>query len=269
MQNHSPKMSNQISSDRQSLSVTHCLTISSDLSWTLSVHGMKIDASVCPLLNKISTKLSNKTSLQPLMSLLENSMVCPGHPDEQKWPRQKKGKFLSMDGKTVARLDDYSAVTLNGNVYQTTVRFCMCEVVVSSGKCSQCVSYQNTLRKMRHRWSKQKSLTPTRRQSSRSKVNIRFLNTPEKRSRYRDMKRRIDNQSKEVQRLRIAAAMQANGVELEPGMHSDLEGIMDEMTEKIHHEHPDGFRRIFWDQQLAPLKNSNPKQLRCMASGHN
>ena len=31
------------------------------------------------------------------------------------------------------------------------------------------------------------------------------------------MKRRIDKQSKEVQSLKIAAAMQANGVELEPG----------------------------------------------------
>ena len=64
------------------------------------------------------------------------------------------------------------------------------------------------------------------------------------------MKRRIDNQSKEVQRLRIAAAMQANGIELEPGMHSDLKGIMDEMTEKIHHEHPDGFRHIFGTNSL-------------------
>ena len=74
--------------------------------------------------------------------------------------------------------------------------------------------------------------------------------------------KRIDNQSKEVQRLRIAAAMQANGVELEPGMHSGLKGIIDEMAEKIHHEHPDGFWHIFWDQQLAALKTSNPKQLR-------
>ena len=38
-----------------------------------------------------------------------------------KWPRQLKGKLLSRDGKIVARLDHYSAVTLNGNVYQVTV----------------------------------------------------------------------------------------------------------------------------------------------------
>ena len=269
VQNHSPtniiicKMSSLLSSGRQSVTVTHCLTINNDLSWTLSVHGMNVDSRVCPLLRKISTKV-NKDSLQQLLYLLENSTVCPGHPDEQfiEMAKAKKGKLQSKDGTTVARLDDYSDVTLNDKVFQATVRICTCEVLVSNGKCAKCVSYRNTLRKMRHRWSKQKSLTPTRRQSSRSKVNIRFLNTPERHSRYRDMKRRIDKQSKEVQRLRVAAAVQANGVELEPGLHSDLKGIMDEMTEKIHDENPDGFRRIFWDQQLAALETSNHKQLR-------
>ena len=66
------------------------------------------------------------------------------------------------------------------------------------------------------------------------------------------MKKMIDKQSKEVQRLRIAAAMQANGVELEPGMH--LKGITHETAEKIHHQHCDGFQCIFRDQQLAALK---------------
>ena len=88
IQNHLPdnvicKMSSRFSSDQHSLSVTHCLTINSDLSWTLSVHGMKIDAHVCPLLSRISTTLNSKSSLQQLLSLLDNSMVCPGHPDEQ------------------------------------------------------------------------------------------------------------------------------------------------------------------------------------------
>ena len=67
------------------------------------------------------------------------------------------------------------------------------------------------------------------------------------------MKRMIDKQSKEVQRLRIAAAMQANGVELEPGMH--LKG-RNETAEKIHHQHRDGFQCM-----LAALKTINAKQL--------
>lgn len=64
-QNHSPnvticEISNQLSSDQLPLTVTHCLTISSDLYWTLSVHGMKIDTYLCPLLSKISKKPSSK-----------------------------------------------------------------------------------------------------------------------------------------------------------------------------------------------------------------
>ena len=159
IQNHSPdnviicKMSSQLSSDRHSLSVTHCLTINSDFSWTLSVHGMKIDAHVCPLLSKISTKLSKKNSLQQLLSLLDSSMVCPGHPDEQfmEMAKAKKGRLLSRDGKIVAKVDNYSPVMLNGDTYQATVRFHNCEVLVNSGKCSKCISYRSTLRKMRHR----------------------------------------------------------------------------------------------------------------------
>ena len=40
---------------------------------------------------------------------------------------------------------------------------------------------------------------------------------------------------------------------------TDLKDIMDEMTENVHNEHPDG---IFWDQQVAALETNNPKQLR-------
>ena len=162
IQNHIPtniiicKMSSQLSSDRHSLTVTHCLTINSDFSWTLSVHGMKINAHMCPLLSKIPTKLSKMSSLQQLLSLLDKSVVCPGHLDEQfmEMAKAKKGNLLSRDGKIVARVDDHSPVMLNGDTYQATVQFHNCEVLVSSGKCSKCVSYRSTLRKMRHRWTK-------------------------------------------------------------------------------------------------------------------
>ena len=64
---------------------------------------------------------------------------------------------------------------------------------------------------------------------------------------YRVLKRKIDEQSKAVQKLRIAVAMQTNGVELEQDLHSHLGDITNKMTEKVHKEfeHPDGFRCIF------------------------
>ena len=79
---------------------------------------------------------------------------------------------------------------------------------------------------------------------------------------YHVLKRKIVELSKEVQKLRIVVAMQANDVELEQDLHSDLRGIMNKMTEKVHEgfEHPDGFRYIFlWDRQLAALETNNPK----------
>ena len=69
---------------------------------------------------------------------------------------------------------------------------------------------------------------------------------------------RIDKQSKEVQKLRIATAMQANGVELESGdFHSHLKGIMDEMTEKVHDEHPDALDTYFGSNKLQLWKLSS------------
>ena len=95
IQNHSPdnviicKMSSQLSSDRHSPSVTHCLTINSDFSWTLSVHGMKIDAHVCPLLSKISTKLSTYNSCC-LCSIVLWFVLVIRMNSSWKWPRPKK-----------------------------------------------------------------------------------------------------------------------------------------------------------------------------------
>ena len=159
-----------------------------------------------------------------------------------KWSRPKKGNLLSRNGKIVARVDDYSSVMLNGDTYQVQRTVPDISILVSSGKYSKCVSFRSTLRTMRHRWSKQKSLTPTHHQSSPSSwVNVQYLKTPEKSNRYRDLKGRIDKQSEEVQKLRITVAMQANGVELEQDLHSNLRGITNKMTEKVHVEHPDGF----------------------------
>ena len=75
------------------------------------------------------------------------------------------------------------------------------------------VSYRNSLR-IYHRWVKQKSLSPSRRQSPRSKVNICCLNTPEKSKRYTQLRSRLDAKSKKVKRLRekIAALTEKNHV---------------------------------------------------------
>ena len=41
-----------------------------------------------------------------------------------------------------------------------------------------------------------------------------------------------------------------SGVEFDSGVHSDLSAIMNEFSEQVYQENPDGFRRICWDQQF-------------------
>ena len=57
-----------------------------------------------------------------------------------KWPRPKKATSYQGMVKIVARVDDYSSVMLNGDMYQ--VQLFDFSILVSSGKCSKCVSFE-------------------------------------------------------------------------------------------------------------------------------
>ena len=257
------KLSNS-SSPSHSVAITHCVSISSDMSWTLSVHGSEVDVESCSVLNMIPKKLCN-TSIISLLHLLERCNVCPGHPDVQfvKMLELKKGRLLAKDGKKVAaRMDGYSSVELNGEHYSKTVRVSNCELLVQGAKCPSCVSYRSTLRRIYHRWVQVRS---PRRQLSSSKTNIRWLNTPEKTKRYSHLRTRMNAKEKEVKRLRekITTLTEENGVLLESSLHSDFTHIMEEMTDQVHAECPDKtFRRVFWDQQLQALKVKDKRQIR-------
>ena len=49
------KLSSNKSPSTHSLAITHCISISSDLSWTLSVHGSKVNVESCGVLNTTTT----------------------------------------------------------------------------------------------------------------------------------------------------------------------------------------------------------------------
>ncbi len=66
-------------------------------------------------------------------------------------------------GQTLFKMDKFMDVSLNvngdgdGDVYCSTLRVSICEMLVSNGKCCKCckcVSYRPTLRKMYSRWRK-------------------------------------------------------------------------------------------------------------------
>ena len=131
-----------------------------------------------------------------MLSILDTSNICAGHPEED-YIRMVE----SRRGKVVA-LVDTSPFTVEGKIFDKTIQSSACEVIVKSKKCSACVSIRGTLRKSYHWWKKQISLSPRRHISTFSKTNFWFLNTPEKKRRYSNLRARFDAKMKEMERMK-------------------------------------------------------------------
>lgn len=259
------KILNQGDNSQESLIVTHSLVVKADLSWTLTVHGKLVNPSNCSHLSSIPAKLSAE-SLANLIAVVDRCSICPGHPDENflKMLEDKKGKLMSKNQGEISTIDNHSPVQMNGRTFSKTVRHSKCQMLVSEGKCSTCVKYRNSLRRIYHRWSKKK-LSPRRREGTNSHTNFRHLNTPEKRRRYRNLRRRLLSTEKEVEKLKqvIEASNEKHGVKVGESVHADLSNIMEEMSGEILEKYPVGsFRRVFWEQQLEAVRKKDRRQIR-------
>lgn len=211
------------------------------------------------------------------MTLLDSCSICPGHPDKHfiDLLESKRGKLLSKNGSETATIDPHDVhcvyISLNGETHSKTVRHSKCELLVGSGKCSSCVAYRNTLRKIYHRWLKQKALSPSYRESATSKVNFTHLNTPEKQRRYTNLRTQLKTTEKQMERLKdkIDHLMKLNGVDLGPETHEDFKSIMTDMTEEVRQKHPpESFERVFWEQQLIALNKKDRRQIRWHPCSH-
>ena len=254
----------KLSTSGTSPSVTLSVIVQSDRSWRIIVHNRKV-STTCSLLSHIPSRITTD-SLKSLMTLLNSCSICPGHPDKHfiDLLESKRGKLLSKNGSEMATIDPHD-VSLNGETHSKTVRHSKCELLVGSGKCSSCVAYRNTLRKINHRWLKQKALSPSRRESVTSKVNFTHLNTPEKQRRYTNLRTQLKTTEKQMERLKdkIDHMMKLNGVDLGPETHEDFKSIMTDMTEDVRQKHPpESFERVFWEQQLVALNKKDRRQIR-------
>ena len=126
--------------------------VKSDRSWTLSVHGRPVTPSQCSAISHFS-RFVTPENVNDLLQYLDKLSVCPAHPDQQ-FIQMAKEKKSFKDGQVSATIDDCADVTLNGETYYGTVRSASCEMLVPSGKCSNCVSYRASLQRMYSRWEK-------------------------------------------------------------------------------------------------------------------
>ena len=95
-------------SDDSLLAVSRALIVHQDLSWNICIHGDRVQPSCCSALSSFPSILTYDAFKQ-LVSALVECNICCGHPDPEfvNMAKVRKGKFLSINKKVIARLDSY------------------------------------------------------------------------------------------------------------------------------------------------------------------
>ena len=97
-----------------------------------------------------------------------------------------------------------------------------------------------------------------------SHVRYRYMRTPEKEWRLRELNSQHHNTDKQLQQVqhRLSLAIQEEGISIDECMHGDLRQIMEECADKVTSEHPVGSSvRMFWEQQLKAESCTNQCQM--------
>ena len=234
------KLNSLPSTSCQILRITLC--VQDNLKWTVFIHGKKLhQISNTPLSGISSTQ--SPLSLQKLISILDEACICPGNPDDQFLPMATahKGVFVSGSGEEKERLEKDFQVILNGDVYHKTIRTTTCSLFVSQGKCNSCKLYRPQLRAMCSRWSKKAAV-------SAKYTNNRYLSTPQKKRKMKELQVRAYTAEKEVKKLRerIEQCAEQNGVQIQPSLNEDFLVNMTENNSQVEEHFPEGsFRRLF------------------------
>ena len=247
---------------------SHTLQINSDFTWNVYVHGHLAQRSQCSLLSDVPERLQCKEDFNSLFAAVCDSNVCIGNPDERFEPLkvERKGVFKNANGDRVVAYVDTKASVLDGSQsYSETIRHNCCELLAAKSRCIKCASYRDSLRSMASRHISLKSTNRSARVSTSSRVNFRYLKSPEKSERYNLSRQEAKVANKEVIRLQklLENTTQRDGVSLSSDVHNTLFGVMKENAPKIEKAFPEGsFRQLFWRQQFEAASKTDARQMR-------
>ena len=251
-----------VASADQPPNVSRAVNVNVDGTWKVFVHNHALNPS-CEAIKVISKSITGLDSLKQLIELVDGLRVCAGHPDANfvTFCLAKKGKFTSKHGEEVAYVDSYLPIFLNGESYLQTVRTKDCELLVRTSKCAACKKYRKTIRILYNRWKQRDSESFS---DSSCNTNNRYLNTPEKLMKLKNLRMRSKAAEAKVKRLcEKVNKMVAQGHKLDQCLHDDMVQVMDENSDKVLNDFPEGsFQRLFWQQQLANAKKRGPNQYR-------
>jgi len=158
----------------QPLVISHEIVIPNDCTWTLRVHGHKVDPTICSALATVP-KVLDSGSFIAFLQLVDSFNVCIGQPSPQfvALLQQKGNEIKSPDGRSRSSyIDDFTNVYCNEQCYPVTVRTSDCEILTSGTKCKQCKEYRATLRTLCNRLIKSSAKSNV---SGSSHTNDRYV----------------------------------------------------------------------------------------------
>ena len=95
-------------------------------------------------------------------------------------------------------------------------------------------------------------------------VNNRFLKTPEKNEKLKNLQTKVCTVEKELKNLESKVTkLNSKGISVDESLHQDLLEITEHHHSSIMEKFPAGsFRRLFWEEQIKAAKVSDPRQMR-------
>ena len=246
--------------------VTTCLSIFTDLTWKLYVHGKVVSVSGCTALAHTPATL-NPTFTAELLSQIDTLNVCIGNPDHRfsALCEMHGGEFKAADGTIASFKDNYYPIKFEDEIYQSTIRSTKCSILTENTKCEVCKNYRATLRALCSRQQRTTEDTISKRTDVSSHTNYRYLTADQCKTRMCNLKEELDQQRNKVNELekKIQKMIENNGQQVDSLLQNDLYNIMNENTSKVLQSYPEGsFQRLFWQQQLEALKVKDKRQVR-------
>ena len=235
---HVAHLESSVDRTNEPLKITKSLIVMADHTWVAFINGLPVQHS-CSALHDIPDVLTCESFLE-LVTRLQTYYTCIGNGDSHfvKMCEIKKGKFLSIKKELVAFIHETDLCKV--------VRHVSCELLVNKEdqRCTVCQAYRARLRAM-YSSSCKSNLAA-------NKTNLRFLQTPQHKSRIVSLRKRIKNIKAKNRRLSrlLNEITSTSGITTDALLEQDLVSTIGANKEQMEQLPQDDFRRIFWEQQV-------------------
>ena len=145
-----------------------------------------------------------------------------------------------------------------------SLRHSNCSILICEGhvtRCKNCSAMRSNLRIKANRFEARDS---ERNSLPSSHTNFRYLNTPEKIQRLKNLQREKRCCQKKLDYLnrKLANILDRQGEYVDEQMSSDLVQIVEDKENLAHKFPPQSFGQLFWEQQRKAASQKNPRGMR-------